>query len=106
MLLLTASAHLHQSPVRADRHGASPLPAPAALVTATGLLELAVAAGLFFHRSAPGAAVGLVVLLVAMFPANVRAAHAGLTMGGKAATALRPRTAIQVAFLVAAAAAI
>lgn len=46
------------------------------------------------------------VVLVAMFPANVRAAHAGLTLGGKSASPLRPRTAIQVAFLVAAVTAI
>jgi len=48
----------------------------------------------------------LIVLLVAMFPANVRAARAGLTLGGKAVSRLQTRTAIQVGFLVAAATAI
>jgi len=71
-----------------------------------GLLELAVAAVLLSPRSAPVAAIALIVLLVAMCPANVRAALAGLTMGAKSASPLRPRTAIQVAFLVAAATAI
>jgi len=46
------------------------------------------------------------MLLVAMFPANVRAARSGLTLGVKPATPLRPRTAIQVAFLLAAVVAI
>ena len=106
MLVLTASAHFASR--RAELIAMVPrrLPAPAALVTATGLLELAVAAGLVFTVTAPFAAVGLVLLLVAMFPANVRAARAGLTFGGKAVPRLQLRTAIQVAFLVAATAAI
>ncbi|MGI8806802.1 MAG: DoxX family protein [Acidimicrobiales bacterium] len=106
MVLLTASAHFASR--RADLIAMVPrhLPAPAALVTATGLLELAAVAGPLFPRSEPVAAVVVVVLLVAMFPANVRAAHAGLTLGGKSASPIRSRTAIEVAFLVAAATAI
>ena len=73
---------------------------------ATGLLELAVAAGLLFPRSGPVAAIALIVLLFAMYPAKVRAALAGFTLGARSASPLRPRTAIQVAFLVAAATAI
>jgi uncharacterized membrane protein len=47
------------------------LPAPELLVTVTGVLELAGAAGLVWSRTAPWAAGGLSALLVAMFPANV-----------------------------------
>ncbi|MGI8808445.1 MAG: DoxX family protein [Acidimicrobiales bacterium] len=106
MLVLTASAHFASR--RAELIAMVPrrLPAPAALVTATGVLEFAAAAGLLFHTTAAFAAVGLGLLLVAMFPANVRADRAGLTLGGKAVSRLRPRTAIQAAFLLAAVAAI
>lgn len=106
MLLLTASAHFASR--RAELIAMVPrrLPAPATLVTTTGVLEFAVAGGLLLRPTAPFAGVTLVLLLVAMFPANVRAAHAELTLGGRAATRLGPRAAIQVAFLVAAAVAI
>lgn len=102
MLLLTASAHFASR--RAELIAMVPdrLPAPAALVTTTGVLEFAVAGGLLFPPTAPFAGVILALLLVAMFPANVRAAHAELTLRGRAATPLGPRAAIQVAFLVAA----
>jgi uncharacterized membrane protein len=71
------------------------LPAPALLVTLTGVLELAGAIGLLWHRTAPWAAGGLAALLVAMFPANVHAALAGTS------TPLLPRTAMQLVFLAA-----
>jgi uncharacterized membrane protein len=77
------------------------LPAPGLLVTVTGVLELAGAAGLLWRRTAPWAAAGLAALLVAMFPANVYAALAALTLDGSPAMALLPRTLLQVAFLAA-----
>jgi uncharacterized membrane protein len=77
------------------------LPEPGLLVTVTGVLELAGAVGLVWRRTAPWAAAGLTVLLVAMFPANVYAALAGLTLGGAPAMALLPRTLLQMVFLAA-----
>jgi uncharacterized membrane protein len=71
------------------------LPAPGLLVTVTGVLELAGAAALLSHRTAPWAAGGLAGLLVAMFPANVHAALEGT------GTPLLPRTAMQLVFLAA-----
>jgi uncharacterized membrane protein len=71
------------------------LPAPELLVTITGVLELAGAVGLLLPRTAPWAAGGLSVLLVAMFPANVHAALEGF------GTPLLPRTLMQVVFLAA-----
>ena len=79
----------------------SALPAPALLVTLTGLLELAGAAGLLWRRTAPWAAAGLSALLVGMFPANVYAAVEGITIGGDPAMALVPRTLMQMLFLAA-----
>lgn len=75
------------------------LPAPGLLVTVTGVLELAGAAGLLWTRTSAWAAGGLGVLLVAMFPANVYAALEGLSTAFD--DQLVPRTALQVVFLAA-----
>jgi uncharacterized membrane protein/quinol monooxygenase YgiN len=77
------------------------LPAPALLVTVTGVLELAGAAGLLWRRSATWSAAGLTALLVAIFPANVYAAVSGLQLAGKPAPALPLRTGLQVLYLAA-----
>ncbi|SDZ04776.1 Uncharacterized membrane protein [Saccharopolyspora shandongensis] len=75
------------------------LPAPGLLVTVTGILELVGAAGLLWHRTAPWAAGGLGLMLIAMFPANVYAALEGILTA--ADDQLVPRTAMQVVFLAA-----
>ncbi|MFE2109063.1 DoxX family protein [Kitasatospora sp. NPDC059463] len=81
------------------------LPRPELLVTLTGVLELAGAAGLLLPSLAPYAATGLALLMLAMFPANVHAARSGLTLAGKPVTPLPARTAMQVLFVAAAVAA-
>lgn len=50
-------------------------PQPALLVTVAGVLEPAGAAGLLLPPLAPYAAIGLALLMIAMFPANVSAAQ-------------------------------
>ncbi|MER7708328.1 DoxX family protein [Kitasatospora sp. NPDC097605] len=81
------------------------LPRPDLLVTLTGVLELTGAVGLLVPPLAPYAATGLALLMLAMFPANVRAARSGLTLAGKPVTPLPARTALQVLFVAAAVAA-
>ncbi|GHJ43704.1 hypothetical protein Cs7R123_10460 [Catellatospora sp. TT07R-123] len=81
------------------------LPAPGLLVTLTGVLELAGAAGLLIAPLARPAAIGLALLMVAMFPANVSAARRGLSLGGKPVTPLPQRTLLQLVFLATAVAA-
>ena len=76
------------------------LPEPGLLITITGVLELAGAAGLLLARTAPWAAGGLAALLVAMYPANVHAAVQGIATGPE--SALLPRTLIQILWLAAA----
>lgn len=101
MFLLTASAHFGAR--RPDLIAMVPpsFPRPELSVTLTGVAELLGAAGLVLPRLAPWAAAGLALLLVAMFPANVHAARAGLAIGGVPVTPLLPRAVLQVAFLAA-----
>jgi len=75
------------------------LPYPAALVTLTGIAELAGAAGLLIPSLSRWAAAALAILLVAMFPANVHAARAGATLGGRPATPLSIRLPLQLLWI-------
>jgi uncharacterized membrane protein len=101
MFVLTGTSHFVG--MRDDLISMVPpvLPEPALLVTITGVLELAGAAGLLWRGTVPSAAGGLSALLVVMFPANVYAALAGLTLSGGPAMALVPRTLLQLVFLAA-----
>jgi uncharacterized membrane protein len=101
MFLLTASAHWGKRRQDLVRMVPPLFPRPEVLVTLTGVLELLGAVGLLVRPLAPLAAGGLALLLLAMFPANVHAARAGLTLGGRPATALVPRTLLQLFFLAA-----
>jgi uncharacterized membrane protein len=100
MFLLTGVVHFGTR-LRDDMIAMIPpgLPRPALLVTVTGVLELAGAVGLLIPATAPWAAAGLALLMLAMFPANVSAARRRLAFGGKPATPLGPRTALQVVFV-------
>jgi uncharacterized membrane protein len=99
MFLLTASAHWGKRRPDLVRMVPRAFPRPEALVTLTGVLELLGALGLLLRPFAPLAAAGLSLLLLAMFPANVHAARAGLTIGGRPVTSLVPRTLLQLLFL-------
>jgi uncharacterized membrane protein len=101
MFLLTASAHWGKRRPDLVRMVPRGFPRPEVIITLTGLLELLGAIGLLLRPVAPLAAAGLSLLLLAMFPANVHAARAGLTIGGRPATALVPRTLLQLVFLAA-----
>jgi uncharacterized membrane protein len=75
------------------------IPAPGLVITVTGVLELAGAVGILWHRTALWAATGLTLMLVGMFPANVYAASKGLSPSF--GDALLPRTIMQIVFLAA-----
>ena len=76
MFVLTGVAHFVR-PLRNDMIAIVPprLPAPALLVTVTGVLELLGAVGLLIPATRVAAAGCLVLLMFAMFPANVYAAR-------------------------------
>jgi uncharacterized membrane protein len=99
MFVMTGAAHFVG--MRAELISMVPpgLPSPELLVTITGVMELAGAAGLLWSRTAPWAATGLALLLIAIFPANVYAALEGLTPAP--GDHLLPRSAMQVVFLAA-----
>ena len=97
MFVFTAVSHFHPR-TRRDlvRMVPASLPAPAMLVTVTGVLELLGAIGLLVPRALPWAAYGLIALLVAMFPANVHAAREGLIVAGRRAMPLVWRLPLQL----------
>jgi uncharacterized membrane protein len=102
MLLVTASGHWGRR--RADMVAMVPpaFPNPGLLVTLTGILELAGAAGLVYARTSRLAAVCLALLFVALFPANVYAARHHLTLAGSPVTPLPLRTFVQLVLIAAA----
>ena len=102
MFVFTAVSHFHPRtrpelirmvPVR--------LPAPEFLVSATGVLEALGAIGLLLPQTLRVAAYGLMALLVAMFPANVHAARAGLMIAGRRSMPLLWRLLLQLFWIVA-----
>jgi uncharacterized membrane protein len=100
MLLFTASAHFAPG-LRDDLVGMVP-PAignAGAWVTITGLAEIAGAIGLLIPRARRLAGLCLVLMMIALFPANIRAAREGLDIGGNPATPLPLRAAMQALFI-------
>jgi len=71
------------------------------MVTTTGVLEILGGVGLLIPLTAHAAAICLAILLVALFPANVRAAREGLTILGRPAMRLPLRRAMQLLFVAA-----
>jgi uncharacterized membrane protein len=102
MFVFTAVSHFAPR-TRADLIRMVPpaFPAPALLVTLTGIVELAGAAGLMVPSLARPSAYALMALLIAMFPANVFAARRALTIGGRPATPLAVRLPMQVFWIAA-----
>lgn len=99
MLVFTASAHF--TTMRYDLVKMVPgwMPQPMAVIFLTGLLEVAGAAGILLRPTRRLAGVLLCLLFIAMFPANIKAAREGLSLGGSAATPLLLRVPMQVLFI-------
>jgi len=101
MFLLTASAHWGKRRPDLIRMVPAVFPRPDLLVTVTGILEFLGAVGLMLPMVARYAALGLSLLLLAVFPANVHAARKRLTIAGRQVETLIPRTLLQIVFLTA-----
>lgn len=100
MLLLTAFAHFHPR-LRPEIVEMVPpaLPRPDLLVTLTGVLEIAGAIGLLIPATSTWAAVGIILLLIALWPANVSAARRKVAQGDP----IGPRSVFQLIYIAAAA---
>jgi uncharacterized membrane protein len=101
MFFLTASAHWGKRRADLVRMVPAGMPAPELLVTITGWLEIAGAAGLLIPATAPAASAGLAALLIAVFPANVSAARRKLSIDGRPVPGLALRTVLQIVFIAA-----
>ncbi|MFF9473645.1 hypothetical protein ACF1E9_13630 [Streptomyces roseolus] len=106
MLVFTASAHFAPSglgpmPGHQDLVAMVPsfVPFPRFVVYATGVLELAGAAGLVREATRPAAGLGLAVLFVLMLPANIHAAVSHVELNGEPATPLWFRIPEQILFI-------
>jgi uncharacterized membrane protein len=99
MFAFTAVSHF--APMRKDLIAMVPegLPRPDLFVLATGVLELAGAVGLLFGATRFWAALGLILLMAAMFPANISAALRKLQIRGRRVTPLWLRTPMQALFI-------
>jgi uncharacterized membrane protein len=99
MLCFTAAAHFNSMRSDLIRMVPPAVPNPELMVTFTGACEVLGAIGLLVPQTRRAAAAALVLFLIAVLPANIHAARAGVTLGGADATPLIPRIALQVLFI-------
>ncbi len=99
MLLFTAAAHFNR--MRKDLIAMVPpsFPRPDLAVSVTGVLEILAAIGIQVQQTRALAGLGLILLLLALLPANISAARRGLTLGGKPVTPLAIRVPMQLVFI-------
>ena len=77
----------------------APLPNDLWVIYLSGVLEIAGGVGLLIPRTRRLAGICLVLLLVALFPANVNAALNHLPLGGRPPTTLWLRTPLQLLYI-------
>ena len=75
------------------------IPWPRAIVYFTGVCEIAGGVGLLFPEFRRAAAFSLITFFLAVLPANIHAACAGVTFRGKPATSLWLRIPMQIFFI-------
>ena len=99
MILFTGVSHF--TSLGRDMANMIPPPLTGAMwvIYVTGVLELAGAIGLLVPATRRAAGLCLIVLIAAMFPANIYAAVEGVTLGGQPATALWLRAPMQLFWL-------
>lgn len=99
MFCFTAAAHFNS--MRADLIAMVPpfVPNPGFMVTFTGICEVLGATGLLVPRTRRIAGVALILFLLAVLPANIHAAQAGVDLGGDPVTPIVPRVVLQALFI-------
>jgi len=99
MFVFTASAHFTKTKEDLIAMVPKAFPSPRFLVYLTGVLEVLGAVGLLVPVTRSFAGLGLVLMLVALFPANVNAARKGIALRGKLPTPLWLRGPMQLLFI-------
>jgi uncharacterized membrane protein len=75
------------------------VPHPKTMVYFTGVCEILGAIGLLLPSLQKAAAIALILLLIALLPANINAARTAVTLRGKPSTALWLRVPMQILFI-------
>jgi uncharacterized membrane protein len=99
LFLFTAVAHFTSIGHDMARMIPPPFTGAMWIVYLTGVLEALGAIGLLTKRFRRAAAICLIALLIAMFPANAYAAMTGVLLRGKPASALWWRTPLQLIWM-------
>jgi uncharacterized membrane protein len=99
MFVFTGVSHF--TPMKHDLAAMIPAPLPDGLwvIYLAGVLEILGAIGLLIPRTRRAAGICLVLLLVALFPANVNAALNGIPLRGEPPTPLWLRTPMQLLYI-------
>ena len=99
MFLFTALAHFNSMRHDLARMLPPAVPQPLAVIYVTGLCEILGAIGLLLPITRTYAAAALIVFLIAVLPANIHAARAGVTLRNQPATPLIVRIPMQLLFI-------
>lgn len=100
MFPFTSSAHFNKFRHDLARMMPRVFPNPMGMVYFTGICEILGAIGILVPQTRSLAGLCLVVFLLAVLPANVKAAREGVIIAGKQATPLWLRIPMQILFLV------
>jgi len=99
MFVTTGIGHFNHTRFELERIVPQVFPNRMAMVYFTGICEFAGALGMLIPRFRNIAGICLIVLLVAMLPANIKAAQEGLQILGRPATPLLFRIPLQIVFI-------
>lgn len=99
MFLFTGTSHFTSMKHDFAAMIPDPLPDGLPIIYLTGVFEIAGAVGLLIPRTRKIAGICLVLLLVAMFPANVNAALNGILLGDEAPASLWLRAPMQIFYI-------
>jgi uncharacterized membrane protein len=99
MFAFTGVAHFNKMKYELERMVPSIFPKPMLIIYLTGVFELLGAVGLLLPQFRSVAGTCLILLLLAMFPANIKAAREKLTLAGRPATELWLRAPMQILFI-------
>jgi uncharacterized membrane protein len=96
LLLVTASAHFNRMQEDLIRMVPGWVPSPRLVIYLTGVCEILGAIGILLPSTRRLAGLTLILFLVAVFPANVKAARDRLPLAGRPATPLWQRLPMQL----------